>query len=91
MNLVLAIPLDDNWGMHGDISGWWMIVMMPLMLLFWAAVILGIAWLVRGGFDGGRGERKESAREILDRRFAEGDLSAEEYREHQEVIAHSSR
>jgi hypothetical protein len=40
MNLALAIPLADSWGMHGDISGWWMIVMMPLMLLFWAGIVL---------------------------------------------------
>jgi putative membrane protein len=82
----LAIPLADSWGMHGDVGWGWMVLMMVLMVLFWAAVIFGIVWLVRGGFDGGRGGRRESPSEILDRRFAEGDITAEEYRVRREVV-----
>ena len=87
MNLASTILLADSWGMH-DGGGWW-IVMMPLMLLFWVAVVLGIVWLVRGGFDGSQGGRRETPTEILDRRFAEGAISAEEYRERRRVIANS--
>jgi putative membrane protein len=76
--------------MHDGGGGWW-IVMMFGMVLFWAAVILGIVWLARGGFDGWRGGRRETPTEILDRRFAEGEISAEDYRERREVIANSSR
>lgn len=91
MNLGLAIPLADSWGMHGDVSGWWMIVMMPVMLLFWVGVVLGIVWIARGGLDSRRVERWETPGEILERRFAEGAISAEEYHERREVLAHSSR
>jgi putative membrane protein len=77
--------------MHGDVSGWWMIVMMPLMLLFWAGVVFGIVWIARGGFDSRREERRETPTEILERRFAEGAISPDEYRERREVIARSSR
>ena len=91
MNLALAIPLADSWGMHGDVSAWWMIVMMPVMLLFWIAIVFGIVWIARGGPDGRREERRETPTEILERRFAEGSISAEEYHERREVIAHSSR
>ena len=91
MNLAAIIPLADSWGMHGDVSGWWMLLMMPLMLLFWAALIFGIVWLVRGGSDGSYASRKETPTEILERRFAEGAISAEEYHERREVIGHVSR
>ena len=91
VNLALAIPLADSWGMHGDVSGWWMIVMMPLMLLFWVGIILGIVWIARGGLDSRREERRETPTEILERRFAEGAISPEEYQERREVIARSSR
>jgi uncharacterized membrane protein len=48
-------------------------------------------WIVRGGLDGRREERRETPTEILDRRFAEGAISPEEYNERREVIAHASR
>lgn len=91
MNLALAIPLADSWGMYGDASGWWMIVMMPLMLLFWAGIVLGIVWIARGGLDSRRQGRRETPTEILERRFAEGAISPEEYNERREIIAHTSR
>lgn len=72
--------------MHGDVGAGWMIAMMFAMILFWAAVILGIVWLARGGFDGSRRERRETPTEILDRRFAEGAISAEDYDERRKII-----
>ena len=86
MNLALTLPLADTWGMHGDVGAGWMIAMMFAMILFWAAVILGIVWLARGGFDGPRRERRETPTEILDRRFAEGSISAEDYDERRKII-----
>jgi putative membrane protein len=91
MNFALTVLLADTWGMHGDDVGTgWMIVMMVVMLLFWAAVILGIVWLVRGGATGNwslPARRSETPTDILERRFAEGEISAEDYRERREVIA----
>ncbi|MCD6016105.1 MAG: hypothetical protein K0R88_2189 [Solirubrobacterales bacterium] len=95
MNFIVTLPIADTWGMHGDdIGAGWMVVMMGVMVLFWAAVILGIVWLVRGGFDGRR-ERREQSRmptaiEILERRFAEGAISVDEYRERREVIGNGT-
>ena len=91
MNPALTVPLADNWGMHGDVGAGWMIGMMLLMVLFWAAVILGIVWLVRGAPGDWRAGRRETPMEILDRRFAEGAISAEDYNERRKVIANSSR
>ena len=87
MKIALAVPPADAWGMHGDIGAGWWIVMMIGMFLFWAAIILGVAWLVRGGFDGRPGGRRETPTEILERRFAEGAISVEDYHERREVIA----
>ena len=95
MNAVLPVLLADNsWDMHGDVSTGWMIVMMIAMVLFWGAIILGIVWLVRGAAGGGwhwGGERKETPSEILERRFAEGSISVEDYHQRREVIAGRSR
>jgi uncharacterized membrane protein len=90
MNVLAIVPLAD-WGMHGDFGAGWMILMMGVMVLFWAAVVLGIVWLVRGGLEGRREKRAHgqmpTSTEILDRRFAEGAISVDDYRERREVIA----
>lgn len=90
MTLALVAVLGDGWGMHDGNGGWWILMMLG-MVLFWAAIVLGIVWLVRGGFEGRREGRRETAAEILDRRFAEGEIDAEDYRERRQVIANSSR
>ncbi len=57
-----------------------------LMILFWGGLILGAVWLVRAVFQNGTqsGSRTQStedqnAREILDRRYARGELTREQY------------
>ena len=80
--------LADAWGMHdSDVGTGWLIVMMLGMFLFWGLVILAIVWLIRSapwtGHDhGGPG----TALEILDRRFAAGEMSAEDYRERRALL-----
>ena len=63
----------------------WGVVFVPL---FWALVILGIVLLVRGRRWGppGANHRRETAIEVLERRFAEGELSLEQYRERRAVL-----
>jgi putative membrane protein len=65
-------------------GGWW-ILSGPLL---WLLLIVGIVFLVRGR--GGdqpwtRGDR-ETAIDVLERRFAEGELSLEQYRERRAVL-----
>ena len=85
--------LADTWGMNGDVGTGWMVAMMIGMVLFWVVVILGIVWLVRDGI--GREQRRHGeappAREetplaILDRSFAEGAVSVEDYRTRREIL-----
>ena len=64
-----------------------------LMVLFWAGLIALAVWLVRALFPpigqppAPPTERDLSAREILDRRFARGEIGREEYDLMKETIA----
>jgi uncharacterized membrane protein len=87
----IFLQLADTWGMH-DVGGGWWVLMMLGMLLFWAVLIGLVVWLVRGGLPrlggggdggaaGGDAQRRETALELLDRRLADGTITPEEYRE----------
>ena len=91
MDVASTILLADIWDVNGHMGGGWWVVMMIWMALFWGAVIVGIVWLVRGASDWGRAARRESPIEILDRRFAEGVISADEYHERREVMTSGAR
>ena len=99
MHAALSL-LADTW-MHGGWGWGWMTLMMVVMVLFWGAVIFGVFWLIRGAARGqwGRSERpadyasrvdKESPVEILDRRFAEGEITQEDYQARREVLLRGS-
>jgi uncharacterized membrane protein len=94
MNLAQIIPLADRWGMHdGGIGVGWLIVMVPMMLLMMG----GMMWMMMRGMGGGSSQSPsapsenpgttQNAFEILERRFAEGEISVEEYRERREILA----
>lgn len=89
MSIGQTIPLADTW-MHGGWGWGWMSLMMVMMVLFWGAVIAGVVWLIRGASWGGSPREpdvsKEAPLEILDRRFAEGEISEEDYRARREVL-----
>ena len=62
------------------------IISLLLMLLFWGGLILGGVWLVKTVFvsdqqthSGNTISRQASAREILDQRYARGEINREEY------------
>jgi putative membrane protein len=65
-------------------GGWW-ILSGPL---FWLLVIVGIVLLVRGrsGRSPWPGGGRETGIDVLERRFAEGELSLEQYRERRSVL-----
>jgi|SRR5215203_4534629 len=75
-----ALPtvIGDYWGFHhGDMGfGWWLIMFL-INVIFWAAVVYGIVRLVRGGWH--RAASGASAREILDRRLASGEITPDEH------------
>jgi putative membrane protein len=71
---------------HHDGPGWW-IVFVPL---FWFAVIAGIVLLLRSRGGWGPppvGSHRESALDVLDGRYARGEIDVDEYRERRSVLA----
>ena len=92
MNTILATQyLLGDWD-HMDGGAW---VWMGLgMLIFWGLVIFGVVWLVRAltdhrGPSSGR-PAEPSARDVLDRKLAEGSISAEDYRERRDLLKRSA-
>ena len=61
--------------------------MMIGMGLFWIAVVLGLVWLVRDSGQRRHQPPTETALAILGRRFAEGAVSLDEYRQRRDVLA----
>ncbi len=74
-------------------SGWWGFGMMFLFLLFLGLIVVGAVFLIRSSTDGGRGgHRAESNRalDILDERFARGEIDQKEYEERRRILTSGS-
>ena len=57
------------------------------MGVFWLAIILGLVWLVRDSAERQQQQApSENALTILDRRFAEGTVSLDEYQQRRDVL-----
>ncbi len=71
-----------NFGMgFGPGFGW------IFMILFWGLVILGIIYLIKMLIGGsGQSSQKETAEDILKKRFARGKLCREEFEEAMQVL-----
>ena len=72
---------DHMWHM-GDGWGWWMVFGTVMMVVFWIALIWGLAAVIRRPPERDRdvGRRSEAtALEILERRYASGEISDEEF------------
>lgn len=78
---------DGSWGW----GGW--LVMTLVMVAFWALVIWALVAIFRGTRDIGtaNGGSRRDPMEILDERFARGEIDVEEYRARQEVLRAATR
>lgn len=68
--------MDGNWSGWG---WWWMAI---AMVLFWGAVALVVVLLVRRPTSSTR----RDAQDVLDERYARGEIDAEEYRTRREAL-----
>jgi putative membrane protein len=85
----IAAPLAQMMGGDGGMG--WGIVMMVAMVLVTVLVIVGVIWLVRGLLrERDRASPDDgdppNALRVLDRRFAAGEIDAEEYRDRRSVL-----
>jgi putative membrane protein len=78
------IVTDLSTSLMAFAGGWW-ILSGPL---FWLLLIVGMVFLVRGRSGGSpwTGGGRETGIDVLERRFAEGELSLEQYRERRSVL-----
>ena len=83
---VTRIPMAEGWGMHNG-GGWW-VLGAALMMLFMGAMM----WMMMRGMGGGgsRDSSTESPLDTLKRRFAEGEISIEDYRARREALVDPS-
>jgi putative membrane protein len=71
---------DYGWGM-GFGFGW------LFVLLFWVLVILGVAYLIKMfASSAKKGEKEESALDILKKRYVKGEISKEEFKKMRDVL-----
>ena len=80
-------------GWYDDGLGWGGWVVMSLsMIAFWALVVFAVVAIFRAGReDGSSGPARRDPLEILDERFARGEIDETEYRARAEVLRASVR
>ncbi len=76
-----------GWYGHGMGTGGW-IAMVSMMVLFWGLVIFAGVMIFRGNdrSQGAGGASERSAIEILDERFARGEIDHQEYEARKTVL-----
>jgi putative membrane protein len=74
------------WG--ANYGGWWM---MGIWVLVWVVVIGLAVWLILRSMGRDRAGRPSEAEEILRRRFASGEIDADEYARRLEVLRHGDQ
>jgi putative membrane protein len=72
---------------NGMGAGGWLLMGL-LMLLFWAVVIVGVVWLVRGRGTSPGADPDLAARRTLDERLARGEIDVDRYRQGLDLLAH---
>lgn len=91
-SLILSIPFADFDGHmdggHMDWGGGWGVLMVIGMIVFWSLVIVGLFWLLReiGSSRTAQAKPDDDPLRILDRRFAEGAISPDDYRERRAIL-----
>lgn len=86
-------------GWHGDHMGWWNMAWgWTFIFLLLAAVVALVLMLIRFAADRGRGERPASratersrAQEILDERYARGEIDTTEYGERRQGLENTAK
>ena len=62
-----------------ELSGWWMLFGWLLFAVFWGGIIALVIWAVRRVTGSGGSEGSHLALEMLKQRYANGEISGEEF------------
>jgi putative membrane protein len=71
-------------------GGWWGFGMMAMSFLFLAAIVVGVIYMVRSFSQGDQTSQRASgsrALDILDERFARGEINQQEYEERRRILS----
>lgn len=56
------------------------------MVLFWGLIIVAVVFLARAYYGGQERGDEKSAREVLDKRYARGEIDKQEYEERKQAL-----
>jgi len=75
-----------NWNDGGGAGGW--LILFPMMIIFWGAVVWAIIAAVRHNSASNKPDShgQSGALQILDDRFARGEIDEQEYRSRRDAI-----
>jgi len=79
------MPYGDWHGGMGDGSGWW-ILMTIMMVVFWGGIIWFAVTLVRRPHHNSNNVTRQTAKEILDKRLARGEIELDDYRQRLQAL-----
>lgn len=82
MKIAHIVAQRDGWNHMGGWDGGWMWLWGVVMMLAFVALVVWIARSTGTGAQSEQGDPTARGREILAERFARGELTREEYREH---------
>lgn len=74
----------DWWGWSG--MGWWMLIGMTLMVVFWGGLIFLIVWAVKRLTERGPGDSRTPLG-IARERYARGEITREQYEQLKKDLA----
>lgn len=76
-----------GWYQNGMGGGGW-VVMILAMVVFWALVVFGVVAIFRGTRDSGTGtgNARRDPMEILEERFARGEVDVDEYHARMDIL-----
>lgn len=77
----------DGW----NVTGWSIVWMSLMMLVFWGGLAAIVVFLVRSGRDRDETKVGEDATDVLRRRYAAGEISREEFDEKRRVLEETRR
>lgn len=71
-------------------DGWWFLGMHAFWWLFWIGIIVGFAWLFTP-VSKEQARRRDTPLDLLQRRYAAGEIATEEYEQRRALLARDAR